>query len=679
MCLPENRPDAMFGARHAPASFESFSMTGPETPPPDGSQSAIAYGSWTSPVTARAASSGAPSVLEIESDSGALYIVESRPAEGGRSTIIRLRPDGAPFDILPGELSARSRVHEYGGGALMAAAGTVYFVNDKDQAIWTDRAGGKPERLTDPGARRFADMILDAGRNRLIAVCEDHSGEGEPVNALVSVSLDNGSVTPLWSGADFVAHPRLSPDGSRLAWIAWDHPNMPWDATALWAASVTLSGALIEPRARIEAAEGHALMQPRWAEDGALYFLSDEPGDWSLYRWQGGASELVAHLDGEIGGPAWQFRASAYDLLSPSRAIAAITRRGADMLVTVDLRTGTARPVRAPFTAIRSVEADGRSAVVLAASPDQGFAVWRVEPDGGGAVPLYRPEGAEIAPALISRPLPLSFPSGGRAEAHGFYYPPLNPAFAAPRGSLPPLIVTAHGGPTAVSKPVFAAWRAFWTSRGFAVMDVNYRGSTGYGRPYRKALEGQWGEADIQDVVAAARYCAETGLADPARMAVYGGSAGGFAVLAALAFHDVFAAGVNLFGVSDLEMLARDTHKFESRYLDVLVGPFPQAADLYRARSPLHAAHRITKPLLTLQGTDDKVVPPSQSEAIHAAVRANGVPCAYLAFEGEGHGFRKAENQARVLTATLSFLATVFGLPRPPDAEPLTIENLPAA
>jgi dipeptidyl aminopeptidase/acylaminoacyl peptidase len=635
----------------------------------------VPYGSWPSPVAAGMAVAGARTLQEIETASGGIYIVEQRPDEKGRSTIIRLRPDGAPFDILPGELSARSRVHEYGGGALLAAAGQVWFVNEADQCIWTDRAGGKPERLTAPDRRRFADLCLDADRQRLIAVYEDHDRDGEPENGLASIDLATGAVAVLWAGADFAAGPHLSPDGLRLAWIAWDHPNMPWDATALWVAGIGPDGTLNAASAYRSAAEGHALMQPRWASDGALYYLSDEPGDWSLYRWLGGATELVAHLDGEIGGPAWQFRGRAFDLTGPGRAIGVMTRRGLDTLISIDLRTGTARPLSAPFTAIRSVEADGRSAVVLAATPDRAFSVWRVEADGAMA-PLYRPEAAEIAPALVSRPLPLSFPVPGGTDAHGFYYPPLNPDCAAPRGAKPPLIVTAHGGPTAVSKPQFSAWRTFWTSRGFAIMDVNYRGSTGYGRAYRKALDGRWGEADIEDVVAAARYCAETGLSDPARMAIYGGSAGGFAVLAALAFHDVFAAGVNLYGVSDLARLAADTHKFESRYLDTLVGPLPASADIYRARSPLHAAHLITKPLLTMQGTEDKVVPPVQSEAIHAAVRANGVPCAYLAFEGEGHGFRKAANQERALTATLYFLSRVFGLNRDEPLEPLEIENL---
>ncbi len=637
------------------------------------------YGTWRSPVTARMAAGAARAILEVETDSGAVYVVEQRPDEAGRSQIVRLRPDGTPFDLLPEGFSARSRVHEYGGGAVLAAAGAIWFVEDRGQSVFVDQANDAPRRLTPDDSRRYADLILDRRRDRLIAVCENHEARapnGEPAAELVGISLATGAVETLWRGSDFVASPRLTEDGDRLAWVAWDHPNMPWTSTALYAASLDGPGRIVEAT---RFASGHAIMQPRWSRDGALYYLSDEPGDWSLYRRLGGATELVAHLDGEIGGPAWQFRQSAYDLVSPTRAVAALTRRGVDTLVTIDLRTGTARPVSTPFTAIRSVEADGRSAVVLAAAPDRPFAVWRVDLDGGGFACLYRPETPEIAPAYVARPLPLSFPTADGAEAHGFYYPPLNPAYAAPKGDRPPLIVTAHGGPTAVSKPVFAAWRAFWTTRGFAVMDVNYRGSSGYGAAYRRALDGRWGEADIDDVVSAARYCAESGLADPARMAVYGGSAGGFAVLASMAFHDVFAAGVNLFGVSDLEALARETHKFEARYMDGLVGPLPDAVETYRARSPLHAAGRITKPLLTLQGLDDKVVPPAQSEAIVAAVKANGAAAAYLAFEGEGHGFRKAENQERALTATQYFLSKVFGLAMPENLEPIEIANLDGA
>ncbi len=642
-------------------------------------QSVAGYGAWLSPVSVDDAVGAARAITDVEIDNGVLWIGEMRPDEGGRSQIMRLRPDGVTEDILPEGFSARSRVHEYGGGAILPDKGEIYFVNDRDQRIWRDRPGTKPQPLTAEGAWRYTDMVADAAHGRLIAVREDHTAAGEPKNELVTINLKTGAVTILWSGGDFVAMPRLSADGARLAWISWDHPNMPWDATTLRMAMVSVDGALAQVFTIASAADGFNHIQPCWAEDGALYYISDQPGDWSLYRWRPGtaASELVAHLDGEIGTPMWNFRTRSY-ALSGDMAVAILTRNGLDALVTIDLVTGTARPVETPFTAIMPrLLVDGRSVVVTAASAQQGFAVWRVPLDGGAPALIHRPAGPVVDTAVTSSPRAVQFPTSGGDTAHAFYYPPQNPSFTAPSGQHPPLIVTAHGGPTSSSYTAMTPWRTYWTSRGFAILDVQYRGSTGFGRAYKRALYGRWGDVDIEDVVAAARFAAANGLADAARMAIYGGSAGGYVVLAALAFHPgVFSAGVNLFGISDLEALARDTHKFESRYTDILIGPLPEARDIYRARSPLYAADRIRAPLLTFQGSEDKAVPPSQSEGIYEAVKSKGIPTAYVLFEGEGHGFRKAENQRRTLTATHYFLARVFGL-NPSDAlEPLEIDNL---
>jgi dipeptidyl aminopeptidase/acylaminoacyl peptidase len=632
----------------------------------------LRYGEWPSPISASTALGAARAVADVEIDNGVIWLTELRPDEGGRAQIVRIRPDGAAEDILPEGLSARSRVHEYGGGAILPDMGAVYFVNDRDQRIWRDVAGGTPRPVTPEGKARFTDMA--ARDDRLIAVREDHSAPGEAVTELAAIDLKTGAVETLWRGSDFVAHPRVSPGGLSLAWVAWNHPNMPWDATTLHVGRFDGDGKLAHVYTVASAKDGFSVIQPAWADDNTLYYLSDEPGDWSLYRWRNGVSELVCHLDGEVGGPAWQFRPSDYALIGGNRAIASLTKNGSDALVSIDLVTGTARPIASPFTAIRSVVADGSSAIVHAVSPESGAALYRVTAQGT-VTEIYRPKGPAVGSGYASRPRPLSFPTSGGDTAHAFYYPPLNPDHAGE--AAPPLIVTAHGGPTAVSKPQLSAWRVYWTSRGFAILDVNYRGSTGFGRAYRKALNGLWGDVDIEDVVAGARYCAVSGLADGERMAVYGGSAGGYVVLAALAFHpDVFKAGVNLFGISDLEALAHDTHKFEARYTDTLIGPLPEAKDIYRARSPLYAADRITAPLLTFQGLDDKAVPPSQSEAIYQAVKAKGVPTAYLPFEGEGHGFRKAENQVRVLTATHYFLARVFGLNPPEPLEPIAVDNL---
>lgn len=635
------------------------------------------YGAWTSPIAPGDAVGAARGIADVELDNGVVWLGEQRPDAGGQSQIVRLRPDGVAEDVLPADFSARSRAHEYGGGAILPDKGLIYFVNDKDQRIWRDRPGAKPTPLTPEGPWRYADMIADHARNRLIAVREDHSGEGEAKNGLVAIDLMTGEVAELWQKSDFVAAPALSPDGLSLAWIAWDHPNMPWDATTLHVASLAPSGEITRVYDVCPASEGFAVIQPVWGDDGSLYYLSDEPGDWSLYRWRAGRRELVAHLDGEIGAPQWNFRSRSY-AVAGNRAAAILTKNSADSLVAIDLTTGTARAVETPFSAIAPrIAADGRSAIVLAASADDGFALWRCPLGGGAPVLVYRPKGASIPPAYAARPHALAYPTSNGETAHAFYYPPLNPGFSAPEGEHPPLIVTAHGGPTSGAKPMLTAWRTYWTSRGFAILDVNYRGSTGFGRAYRKALDLRWGDVDIEDVVAGARYCAANGLADGERMAVYGGSAGGYVVLAALAFHpEVFKAGINLYGISDLEALAADTHKFEARYTDKLIGPLPEAKDVYRARSPLYAADAIRAPLLTLQGLDDKAVPPSQSQAIYDAVKAKGIATAYLAFEGEGHGFRKAENQIRTLTATHYFLARVFGMAVPDDIEAVKIDNL---
>lgn len=635
------------------------------------------YGAWESAIGPGDAVGAARAIADVELDNGVVWLTEQRPDAGGQSQIVRLRPDGVAEDVLPAQLSARTRAHEYGGGALLADKGIVYFTNDQDQRIWRDAPGAKPAPLTPEGPWRYADMVADPARGRLIAVREDHSGSGEAKNGLVAIDLASGAVSVLWQGSDFVAAPRLSPDGGRLAWISWDHPNMPWDATTLHIAALDADGAITRAYVVCPASEGFAVIQPVWAEDGSLYYLSDEPGDWSLYRWRAGSRELVVHLDGEIGCPQWNFRTRSY-AITGHRAVAILTKESVDSLVTIDLATGTARPLATPFSAILPrLLADGRSVIALAASADQGFALWRCPIDGGKPSLIHRAAGPDVPADCASRPHAVSFPTSGGETAHAFYYPPLNPAFAAPEGEHPPLIVTVHGGPTSGAKPMLTAWRSYWTSRGFAILDVNYRGSTGFGRAYRKALDLKWGDVDIEDVVAGARYCAANGLADGDRMAVYGGSAGGYVVLAALAFHpDVFKAGVNLFGISDLEALAHDTHKFEAHYTDTLIGPLPEAKEIYRARSPLYAADAIRAPLLTLQGLDDKAVPPSQSQAIYDAVKAKGIPTAYLAFEGEGHGFRKAENQLRTLTATHYFLAKVFGLDVPADIPPLRIDNL---
>lgn len=643
------------------------------------------FGTWTSPLSATAVTGAARALETVMADAGTIYVVELRPDEGGRSAIIRIRPDGTKDDLLPPGFSARSRVHEYGGGAMCAHLGTVFFVNDKDQRIWRVRPGDEPRAVTPEGPLRFADLIVDERRERLIAVCEDHgpvlNGTAkEPSNRLVAIDLTGaGLIDTLFAGSDFVAHPRLSPDGRRLAFVAWDHPNMPWDATNLCIGTFSPSGRMINVEIVIGADAGHSNVMPSWGDDGTLWFSSDASGFWNLWRRNGTTLEAIAPIDAEIGGPAWNFGRSQFVITSRNEIIAVLTRNAVDGLARLDLETGIWHPIATPFTAIHSLRRSGQCIVFAAASSHAEFAACQVDLATQTFDLLHEPTPPRLAPAYVSTPEPVTFgsraPDGSTREAHAFYYPPKNPAFEAPNGEKPPLIVTVHGGPTSATQPVFMLWRHFWTTRGFAILDVNYSGSTGYGRAYRKRLNGQWGVADVEDVVAAASHAGATGLADPDRMAVLGGSAGGFVVLAGLAFHDVFKAGINLFGVSDLKLLAEESHKFEARYCDILVGPLPQAAAIYEARSPLSRIEGIREPLLILQGLDDKVVPPNQSELVFEGVKKSGTPVAYLAFEGEGHGFRHAATRERALTAELYFLGRVFAINPADNLEPVKIEN----
>ncbi len=643
------------------------------------------FGTWTSPLTASAVTGAARALETVMADAGTIYVVEMRPDENGRSAIIRIRPDGTRDELLPSGFSARSRVHEYGGGAMCAHLGTVFFVNDKDQRIWRVRPGDEPRAVTPEGPLRFADLIVDERRERLIAVCEDHAPVAngtakEPANRLVAIDLTGaGTIDTLFAGSDFVAHPRLSPDGRRLAFVAWDHPNMPWDATNLCIGTFSSSGRMIDVETVIGAEAGHSNVQPAWSDDGTLWFCSDASGWWNLWRRNGRALECVAPVEAETGGPAWNFGRSQFVVTGPGEVIAVQTREAVDFLVRLDLATGIYHPIPTPFTAIHALRRCGQRVVFAAASPQAEHAAYALDPASLAYDCLHEPTPPRLAPDHVSTPQAISFPTrapdGTAREAHAFYYPPNNPAFNAPAGEKPPMIVTVHGGPTAATQPVFMLWRHYWTTRGFAILDVNYAGSTGYGTAYRKRLNGQWGVADVEDVVAAARHAGKTGLTDPDRIAVLGGSAGGFVVLAGLAFHDVFKAGINLFGVSDLQLLAAESHKFESRYCDLLVGPLPQAEAIYRARSPLTRIDGIKEPLLILQGLDDKVVPPNQSELIYEGVKKAGTPIAYLAFEGEGHGFRRAATRERALTAELYFLGRVFAINPADNLEPVVIDN----
>lgn len=633
------------------------------------------YGSWASPVTADLIAAASVGLGQIACDDGNVYCAVLRPAEGGRTVIERYAPGGARTDMTPAPFSVRSRVHEYGGGAFAVDGGTLWFCNDKDQRLYRQLPGKEPLPITPEGAWRFADLVIDRARRRVIAVCEEHGGEGrEPVTTLVAIGED-GRIATLAAGADFYAAPRLSPDGQRLAWLSWRHPNMPWDGCTLTLAELDGQG-MVGTSADIAGGADEALFQPAWSPEGRLYFVSDRTGWWNLYRWADGAAVPVAPMPVEFGLPQWVFGMRTYGFLPGGRVLAAGQVDGIAKLFEIDTQDGTVESVVAPFVEIQGLVAGGERAVFVGAALREAPVVAELIVADRNIRTLRRSSETAIAPGCVSIAQAVTFESAGGRTAHAFFYPPRNDRFAAPDGALPPLIVKSHGGPTGQSGCGFNLKTQFWTSRGFAVLDVNYGGSTGYGRDYRRLLNGQWGVVDVEDCAAGAAWLAAQGIVDPARLAITGGSAGGYTTLCALTFTDVFSAGASHYGIGDLEALARDTHKFESRYLDSLVGPWPAARETYVARSPIHHADRLACPVVFFQGSEDKVVPPNQAEAMVAALRDKKLPVAYILFEGEGHGFRRAENIKRALEGELSFYGRIFGFSPAGISEQIDIDNL---
>jgi dipeptidyl aminopeptidase/acylaminoacyl peptidase len=638
------------------------------------------YGSWRSPITAADVARAGRRLggAEIAAD-GAIWWAEGRPEEGGRVVLMRRPPGGEPETVTPEAFNLRSRVHEYGGGAWrLADPDLVVFANLADQRLYGQRLGEAPVPITaasePPGSCRYADLRFDPDGAVAYCVRELHGG-GEAENQIVSLPLD-GSEEPtvIASGRDFYSSPRPSPDGRWLAWTCWDHPNMPWDGTELWLADLEEpSGPTLiagEPR--------ESVFQPEWDADNRLHFVSDRDGWWNLYRVVEGAAEQLTAERADLGHPQWLFGGATYAFLADGTIACVRTERGSERLYALAPGAWEPRDLGLPFTDLGfPVLAARGSRVAFAAAGPHSEAAVHVHDLASGETETVRAASEQpLDPAYASQPRPVEFETGEGATAFAYYYPPANPAFEGPEGELPPLIVESHGGPTSHSAPSLDRERVFWTSRGFGVVDVNYRGSSGHGRAYRELLQGTWGVVDSEDCVAAARHLAAAGEIDGARVAIHGGSAGGYATLCALAFHDGIAAGASYYGVADAEALARDTHKFEARYLDGLIGPYPERADLYRERSPIHHADRIRTPVILFQGLEDEVVPPSQAEEMAAALARNGVPHAYLPFAGEQHGFRRAETRIRCLEAELCFYGRILGFEPADELEPVEIVGL---
>jgi dipeptidyl aminopeptidase/acylaminoacyl peptidase len=615
--------------------------------------------------------------MEPALDGADVYWIESRPAEGGRHVIVRYTPDGQTHDVTPPGFNARTRVHEYGGGAYVVARGTVYFSHFTDQRLYAQPPGAAPQPLTTATDMLYADAVLDPHRHRLLCVREDQTAhQRDSVNTVVAIDLQGSdSVRVLVSGNDFYAAPRLSPDGTRLAWLTWNHPHMPWDSTALWVGTVRADGTIGQAE-RVAGGGSESLFQPEWSPDGMLHFVSDRTGWWNLYRWRQGRIEALYDMPAEFGLPQWVFGMSTYAFASADCIICTYTQQGIWYLARLDTPTRRLTTIATPYTTIASLRASPTHAVCIAGSPTMPLSVVQLDLATDTTTVLRGANTLDIDAGYVSMPHAIAFPTEQGRTAYGFFYAPQNRDVVAPAHERPPLIVISHGGPTSATSTALNLALQYWTSRGFGVLDVNYGGSTGYGRAYRERLKGQWGIVDVDDCVNGARYLVDRGDVDGKRLIIRGASAGGYTTLSALTFRQVFHAGASYYGISDLEALERDCHKFESRYNHSLIGPYPEAADLYRQRSPIHFTDRLSCPLILLQGRDDKVVPPNQAEMMFAAVRRKGLPVAYLLFDGEQHGFRRAENIKRALDTELYFYARVFGFHLADAIESVEIANL---
>lgn len=641
------------------------------------------YGTWKSPITSDLIVAGSIRLGEIRLDGDDIYWSEGRPTESGRSVVVQRSPQGQTVDVTPAApFNVRTRVHEYGGGAYQVVDGVVYFSNFIDQRLYRQVVGQEPEALTPEAASseiafRYADVVIDRSRNRLIGIREDHTAGGhEPVNTIVAIDLNQvnaGEVSV--SGADFYATPRLSPDGKQLCWLSWNHPDMPWDSTALWLADVNEDGSLQTPK-QIAGGSTESVFQPTWSPDNVLYFISDRTNWWNLYRWENDRATPVCEKAAEFGLPQWVFDMTTYGFESAESLICAYVEQGIQHLARLNTKTLALTEIETPYSAISSLKVASGYAVFTGGSATKPSAIVRLDLQTGDIEELRRSSTLTIHPGYISAPEAIEFPTENGLTAYAFYYAPQNQDYAAPVDEKPPLLVKSHGGPTAATSASFSPSIQYWTSRGIAVLDVNYGGSTGYGREYRERLKNNWGIVDVDDCVNGAKYLVEKGLADRDRLCIDGGSAGGYTTLAALTFRDVFKAGASHYGVSNLEALAQDTHKFESRYLDGLIGKYPEERDIYLQRSPITSASQLSCPLIFFQGDEDKIVPPNQAEMMVEVLRQKGLPVAYVLFEGEQHGFRKAENIKRALDGELYFYSRIFGFELADPVEPVAIENL---
>jgi len=633
------------------------------------------YGTWPSPIRAESLAKAGLRISQPRIEDRAVYWLEGRPAEKGRQQLMYVRdaftdPPALGAECTPREVNVRTRVHEYGGGDYLAAGQRIFYVDFSDQRIYCSE-GGRSRPLSPPGAC-YADFAVSGSGDWLLAVEETPREGQEPMNRLVGfrlaqMSSQSGGVAPqvIAEGHDFYSFPVLSPDGSQLAYTAWDHPNMPWDGTTLYLQAWGSEGPGGTARP-VAGGEAEAVFQPLFSPAGVLTFISDRSGWWNLYQLRERGSVPLCPRAEEFAGPQWVFGLSRYGFLNETQILCAHGRGGQSRLSRLDIESGELIDLGLPYTSFEGLRVEAGRACFVGAGAAQSSRVVSLDPANGRCRELHRPAALDFDESLLVAPQAFEFPSEGGRRSHAWFYPPAPGKTEGPAGERPPLLVKSHGGPTAAASAALDLRIQYWVSRGIAVVDVDYGGSTGYGREYRESLRGQWGIVDVEDCVHAARSLASEGEVDPERMAISGGSAGGYTTLCALTFHETFRAGASLYGIGDLEALARDTHKFESRYTDGLVGPYPEALETYRARSPIHFCERLNCPVIFFQGIEDKIVPPSQAEAMVAALAAQGIPHAYVPFEGEQHGFRQARNIQQALEGELYFYGQIFGFS--PDA-----------
>jgi dipeptidyl aminopeptidase/acylaminoacyl peptidase len=634
------------------------------------------YGSWKSPITADLVASGLVGLGQIEVEDKDIYWCEMRPSEKGRYVIVRYSPVEGTVDINPSPLNARTRVHEYGGGSYKILKNEVFFTNFADQRIYRMKLGETPRPLTIETELRHADFEFDRVRKRLICVREDHREKGkEATNTIVSMNLEGKNCKTLVYGNDFYSSPRISTEGKYLTWLSWNHPYMPWNKTELWIGKLNQDGSLGE-RIQINKNTTESVVQPSWSPDGVLYFVSDRNNWWNIYCWKDGEVRNVHSDEAEFAEPPWIFAQSNYDFESRNRIICSFTKKGLWQIARLNTETEQLEVIQTPYTYVSSLRNTDNYAVFIGGSPREATSIVRLDLKTLKAEVLKRSSRIIVESGFLSQPKAIEFPTEKGLTAYGIYYKPRNKDYTAPSGTLPPLLVSVHGGPTAAASTTLSLRVQFWTSRGFAVVEVNYGGSTGYGREYRERLRGQWGIVDVDDSVNAAKYLVAKGEVDEEKLAISGGSAGGYTTINSLTFRDVFKAGASYYGISDLETFVGDTHKFESRYLEFLVGPYPKRKDLYRQRSAINFLDKFHFSIILFQGLEDKIVPPNQAELIFEALRKRGKPVAYLPFEGEQHGFRQAKNIRRSLEAELFFYSRIFGFTPADYREPVKIENL---